>query len=47
VSNNFAIPKNIILIDDVTASGATLFEAARALKSAGARTVIALTAAKA
>ena len=39
--------KNIILLDDVITSGATMFEAARALKSAGVRKIIALAAAKA
>lgn len=39
--------KKIILLDDVTTSGATLGEAARMLKSAGARKIIGLTAAKA
>ncbi len=39
--------ENIILLDDVTTSGATLGEAARALKAAGARKIIGLTAAKA
>jgi ComF family protein len=39
--------KDIILLDDVTTSGATLGEAARTLKAAGARKIIGLTAAKA
>lgn len=39
--------KNIILIDDVSTSGATLSEAARTLKSAGARHILALVIAKA
>ena len=38
--------KHIILIDDVTTSGATLFEAASILKARGARKIIAFTAAK-
>lgn len=37
----------ILLIDDVTTSGATLTEAAAVLKSAGAREIIALVAARA
>ncbi len=39
--------KDILLLDDVVTSGATLGEAARALKAAGARKIIAITAAKA
>lgn len=39
--------KDIILLDDVTTSGATLGEAARTLKTADARKIIGLTAAKA
>ncbi len=38
---------NVVLIDDVTTSGTTLLEAAMALKSAGVKKIIALTAAKA
>lgn len=38
--------KNIILIDDVTTSGATFFEAARTLKNGGAGNILALAAAK-
>jgi ComF family protein len=39
--------KNIILIDDVTTSGATFLEAARALTAAGAGKIIALAVARA
>ena len=38
--------KHIILIDDVTTSGATLYEAASMLKACGAKKIIAFTAAK-
>ena len=38
--------RNILLLDDVATSGATLGEAARALKEAGARKIIGVTAAK-
>jgi len=37
---------NIILIDDVSTSGATFLEASRVLKAAGAKTILALAAAK-
>jgi ComF family protein len=53
VKNSFAVPpgailpKRILLIDDVTTSGATFRAAATALKSAGARHIIALACAKA
>ena len=43
----FVSGKNIILLDDVITSGATMREAARALKSAGAKKIIGLAAAKA
>ncbi len=38
--------KNVILIDDITTTGATLNEARRILKTAGAKKVIGLTVAK-
>jgi len=38
---------NVILIDDVTTTGVTLFEAANALKAVGVRRILALTVAKA
>lgn len=44
---NIVAGQNIILIDDVTTSGATFYEAASALKSAGAKKIFALAAAKA
>ena len=45
VINNSLHGKNIILVDDVTTSGATLLEAARTLKQAGVQKIIAVTAA--
>lgn len=39
--------RNILLVDDVITSGATMFEAAKALKSAGAKRIVALVAAMA
>lgn len=39
--------KRILLVDDVATSGATLLDASRALKEAGARKIIALVVAKA
>ena len=41
------LKKNIMLIDDVATSGTTLLEAAKALKTAGARRIIALVVARA
>lgn len=38
--------RTVILVDDVSTSGATLYEAARALRGAGARTVSAVVIAK-
>ena len=43
----FIAGKNIILIDDVFTSGATMNEAVKILKSAGAKKTIALVASKA
>jgi predicted amidophosphoribosyltransferase len=37
--------KNIILIDDITTTGATLSEARKVLKKAGAKKIIAFTVA--
>jgi len=39
--------KKIVLVDDVTTSGTTFTEAARVLKSAGAKKILALAVAKA
>lgn len=39
--------RNILLLDDVSTSGATMTEAARVLKNAGARRIVALTVARA
>lgn len=54
VENCFAVAhpelilkKNVLLIDDVATSGTTLFEAAKALKTAGARRIIAFVVARA
>lgn len=44
-SNDSLYGKNIIILDDVTTSGATFFEAALAAKRAGAKKIIALAAA--
>jgi len=41
------IPRNVVLVDDVTTSGATFFEAASVLKSLKVRRIIALAVAKA
>ncbi|MGC8981654.1 MAG: ComF family protein [Minisyncoccia bacterium] len=39
-------PKNLILIDDVVTTGATLLEASKKLKERGAKNIVALTIAK-
>lgn len=39
-------PNNILLVDDVTTTGATLFECAKTLKESGCKNIIALTIAK-
>ena len=47
VSPRAVCGRNIILLDDVVTSGATMLEAARVLRAAGARNILALAAAKA
>lgn len=47
ISRGASSPTHVLLIDDVTTSGATLLEATRALKRGGAKKVIALTVASA
>jgi ComF family protein len=49
IKNNAAadLNKNIILVDDVSTSGSTFREAARALSAAGAETILALAVARA
>lgn len=42
-NNNLTADKNIILIDDVYTSGATMKEAARVLKTAGAKKILGIT----
>ncbi len=44
---NTAVPRKVILIDDVTTSGATFFEAASVLRRAGVKKIFALAVAKA
>lgn len=41
------LPQKILLVDDVSTTGSTLREAARALKTAGAKVVVSLVAARA
>lgn len=45
--SNFRGNKNIILVDDVTTSGTTFLEAAKMLKSGGAKRILALAVAQA
>jgi ComF family protein len=48
VRNVFVVRgRDILLVDDVTTTGATFLEAAKVLKAAGARTIYALSAARA
>ena len=43
VQGNTLRGKNIIIVDDITTTGATIVEARRALKKAGARKILAIT----